>query len=81
MRSSETMIPLQEVMQKLEEEFERIHGIKPTTDKMDELIKQYREEKEEYMKDGFTEEEAELLAIATVVEKMELERMRHDMGL
>jgi len=75
------MIPLQEVMKKLEEEFERIHGTKPTTDKMDELIKQYREEKEEYMKDGFTEEEAELLAIATVVEKMELERMRHDMGL
>ena len=75
------MIPLQEVMKKLEEEFERIWNIKPTRDKMDELIRQYREEKEEYMKDGFTEEEAELLAIATVVSKIELEKMRHDMGL
>ena len=75
------MIPLQEVMKKLEEEFERIHGTKPTRDKMDELIRQYREEKEEYIKDGFTEEEAELLAIATVVSKIELEKMRHDMGL
>jgi len=75
------MIPLQEVMKKLEEEFERIWNIKPTRDKMDKLIRQYREEKEEYMKDGFTEEEAELLAIATVVSKIELEKMRHDMGL
>ena len=75
------MIPLQEVVKKLEEEFERIHGTKPTTDTMDKLIRQYREEKEEYMKDGFTEEEAELLAIATVVSKIELEKMRHDMGL
>jgi len=75
------MIPLQEVMKKLEEEFERIWNVKPTRDKMDELIRQYREEKEEYMKDGFTEEEAELLAIATVVSKIELEKMRHDMGL
>jgi len=75
------MIPLQEVMKKLEEEFERIWNVKTTRDKMDELIRQYREEKEEYMKDGFTEEEAELLAIATVVSKIELEKMRHDMGL
>ena len=70
----------QEVIEFIVEECKRIFGVEPVEDYLDKMVQEFYRIKEEYVKMGFNEEEAEILAKGTVRRGMEIGKMRLDLG-
>jgi len=74
------MMTRQEVIEFIVEECKRVFGVEPVEDYLDKMIQEFYRVKEEYMRMGFNEEEAEILAKGTIRQGMEIGRMRLDLG-
>jgi len=75
------MMTRQEVIEFIVEECKRVFGVEPEGEYLDKMVQEFYRVKEEYMRMGFNEEEAEILAKGTIRQGMEIGRMRLDMGL